>query len=626
MMTIGIVASPDWTDCPPPCLCKWTYGKKSALCASSNLTSVPTLNSDLQVLDLQQNFISYLKKDEFSSAGLLNLQRIFLKNSSLREIHRDAFRDLKILIEVDLSNNYISVIPRDTFAGNDRLKVLILSGNPLKQLFNEQFPTLPHLRSLELENCQIRILARDAFVQLDQLEKLNLRQNDLENLSEVVFVPLVSLKSLALEGNPWKCDCSLRAFRNWYLISKLHSVSLSCSEPGRLKGKLWEDIQAMEFACAPEVKVTEKMIREHAGGNVTFGCHIKGDPEPEVKWYFKGYQIGSPNATHSEQMLIEEIEGIVDKWVNVSIFNLTKADAGEYSCSAKNFLDRVVRNLTLYVQQDVVVVTLSKTEAVYPISRLVNGGVFTLVVVFIVIAFSCVFFGYQKRRSRHRRKGRIKDSGSFTDQDKKLLDVSITTSTERQSATQSMEMFGSCQGELKMPESSSSMTLELGEPVQIAIDRHNQENAMIPIATAYPTSFGLATYAPTLDYNSRILPNSGYGNIFISVSVSKDPFLDSERYPDLLEIPCKGKGVVGVNAPEFPFCGMPVSSYATLPRRPARSSERQQPGPLYDKLGRRVTMQGSSTLSLPDAQSEEEAASVQKEPVITLEVDEYVSL
>lgn len=624
-MSIGVLASPDWTDCPMPCLCKWTNGKKSALCASSNLTTIPSLNSDVQVLNLQQNFITYLKKDEFSSAGLLNLQKIFLKSSSLKEIHRDAFRDLKILIEIDLSGNYISVIPRDTFAGNDRLKVLILSGNPLKQLFNEQFPTLPHLRSLELENCQIHLIAREAFIHLDQLEKLNLRRNELEGLSEAVFMPILNLKSLSLEGNPWRCDCALRAFRNWYLMSKLHSVSMTCSDPKRLKGKLWEDTPSADFACPPEVIVTERIIKEDVGGNVTFGCHIKGDPEPDVTWYFNGYQIGSPNASHPDQMLILEIEeGLVDKWINVSIFNLTKYDAGEYACLAKNFLGKVVKNVTLFVQQETVLVTLSKTETVIPIVGLIGGGVFTLAVVVVVLVCTCVFFGYQRRRRRHRRKGRIKGSGSFTDQDKKLLDVSITTSTERQSGTQSMEMFSSCQGDLKMPESSSSMTMELCEPVQISLDRHNQDG-MIPIAAAYPAAFGLAAYPQALDYSSRMLPTGGYGNIFISVSVSKDPFLDSERYPDLLEIPCKSKGVVG---PEFPYCGMPVSSYATLPRRPARSAERQQPGPgpLYDKLGRRVTMQGSSTLSLPDAQNEETQTSESKEPVITLEVDEYVSL
>lgn len=624
-------ASPDWTDCPAPCLCKWTYGKKSALCSSANLTSVPTLNSDLQVLDLQHNLITYLRKDEFSAAGLLNLQRIYLKDTNIKEIHRDSFRDLKILVEVDLANNHISVIPRDTFAGNDRLKVLILSGNPLKQLSNEQFPSLPHLRSLELENCQIHSIGKDAFIRLEQLEKLNLRKNELEKISEIVFMPILNLKSLSLEGNPWRCDCELKEFRNWYLLSKLHSVALHCHDPKRLSFKLWQEIPADEFACPPVVETTDKVIRLHAGENITFGCNVKGDPEPEAIWLFRGFPIGTLNATHPDQVISVEVEnGLKDKWINISLYNVTKYDSGDYSCVAKNFLSKVSENVSLFVQQEVVAVTLETPDSALPIAGLVGGSVFTIAITFSSVICICLMCSYKRRRKRHRRKGRIK-SGSFNDQDKKLLDVSISTSTDRPSGTQSLEMFGSCHGDMKLPESSSSLTMEMCEPVQITIDRHSSEpGSIIPIAAAYPTTFGV--YPPPVDFASaRVCPNAGYGNIFISVSVSKDPFLDAEGYPDLLEIPCKGKGV-GNATPEMSFCRMPVSSYATLPRRALRSIERaqtpHQPGPIYDRLGKRVTMQGSSTLSLPDAQNESQTPSPEtpKEPPITIEVDEYVSL
>lgn len=635
MLLTCVGATPDWTDCPAPCLCKWTYGKKSALCASSNITALPALNSDLQVLDLQHNFITYLKKDEFSTAGLINLQRIFLKNTNLKEIHRDAFRDLKILIEIDLSNNQISVIPRDTFAGNDRLKVLILSGNPLRQLFNEQFPVLPHLRSLELDNCQIRAVGRDAFVHLDQLEKLNLQHNELENLSEMVFIPIFNLKSLILDENPWKCDCALRPFRNWYLSSKLHSISLICSDPPRVKDKLWEEVSSLDFACPPEVRVTDTLLRLQTGDNVTLGCHVKGDPEPAVTWMFKGYPVGTPNTSHIDQILILEVEeGLVDKWVNISMLNLTKYDSGEYSCVAKNFLGKVSKNVTLFVQQEVIPVTLSKADSPIPVVGLVGGSVFTVAISVVLTTCMCLMCGYQKRRRRHRRKGRIKSSESFNEQDKKLLDVSISTERQSGTRTQSLEMFGSCHGDLKMPESVSTMTMELCDPVHMSHDRHLQDpNAIRPIASSYPNTFGI--YQQQVDYNnSRLVQTGAYGNIFISVKLGKDAFLDSETYPDLLEVPCKNKSSgPGISQlPESTYCTIPIS-YATLPRRPMRTiverqQQQQQPMmnvPVYDKLGRRVTMQGSSTLSLPDAQNET-VVEIVKEPPITIEMDEYVSL
>lgn len=43
-------AAPDWTDCPEACRCKWTSGKKTALCPNAGLTAVPAaLNPDMQV-------------------------------------------------------------------------------------------------------------------------------------------------------------------------------------------------------------------------------------------------------------------------------------------------------------------------------------------------------------------------------------------------------------------------------------------------------------------------------------------------------------------------------------------------------------------------------------------------
>lgn len=75
------------------------------------------------MLDLTGNSIPYLTKNAFKSVGLLNLQRIFLKAAGVRELHRDAFKDLTILVEVDLSDNLIATLHQDTFSGNDRLKV-----------------------------------------------------------------------------------------------------------------------------------------------------------------------------------------------------------------------------------------------------------------------------------------------------------------------------------------------------------------------------------------------------------------------------------------------------------------------------------------------------------------------
>lgn len=538
------LAAPDWTDCPAPCRCKWSSGKKTALCKDATYTTVPDmLDSEMQVLDLSGNILSRLVKDSFKNAGLMNLQRIFLRSAKIREIHRDAFRDLIILIEVDLSDNEITNIHPDTFHGNERLRVLYLSGNPLRKLVQAQFPTLPHLRTLELESCQLEYVHHDAFVHLIALESLNLKSNNLHNLSERVFMNL-HLKSLSLDGNPWRCDCDLRVFRNWFLTSNLHSVSLVCLEPDVLKNRLWQDVPTEDFACPPEVTLTsQSQVQAEAGGNVTFGCHVIGDPEPKVTWMFEGSPI------NHTWVILEAEEGILNKWANISVFNVSDADAGVYSCVAKNSLAVVSRNVSLVLPEVVTATTLSKSESgfVYWVALCVGTAV-TFSAICTTIAVCCV-----KSRNGNRRRN-LKASVSFTDQEKKLLDVSIATTTDR--GTGSSEALG--------PE------VELMEPpVHITI-----ESEPLP----------LAVYPPPPEFSTSTLPAGAYGNIFISVSVSRDPSIDASRCPDLLDLPHR------VNKPMY-------HGMATLPRRPCAA-------PQYDNMGPRVTACGSSTLSLPDSMAE----------------------
>lgn len=367
-----------------------------------------------QVLDLTGNKIPNLPPSAFAAVGLLNLQRIFVKNSGLREVHRDAFKDLRILIEVDLSDNDIAALHQDTFAGNERLRVVCLSGNPLSELRSYQFPPLPHLRTLDLSHCRLEHIDEEALVHLAALESVSLKGNRLRRLSERVFAPLARMKTLALEGNPWGCDCRLRSFRQWLLASKLYSMPLVCEEPASLAGKPWEEVAAADFACPARVTLADKMIQQEAGGNVTFHCRVSGDPEPEVTWHFNGRPVGGNGSAFGADTIYaidqEDGQGLLEKWSNISVYNVSDAEAGEYGCQARNLRGKDAARATLTLPVVVTATTLSKAESWLLWAGLATGGVSAVVALLVAVVCSCCFCGARRGRKRHRRKCNLKVS------------------------------------------------------------------------------------------------------------------------------------------------------------------------------------------------------------------------
>lgn len=72
----------DFSDtCPSTCNCKWANGKREADCTRAGFTTVPTnLDHEIQILRMTHNYVRIVEKAVFRSAGLLNLQRIFMNN------------------------------------------------------------------------------------------------------------------------------------------------------------------------------------------------------------------------------------------------------------------------------------------------------------------------------------------------------------------------------------------------------------------------------------------------------------------------------------------------------------------------------------------------------------------
>ncbi|XP_044254311.1 peroxidasin-like protein [Tribolium madens] len=349
---IGFCTQMIVADCPRLCECKWKSGKESVSCPNANLSSIPLhLEAGTQVLDVSKNNLITLKHDEFSKAGLLNLQKVYLSQCRLKNLERYAFRKLINLVELDLSHNFLSSVPSHTFDSIPELRELKLNDNPIQRILNDAFINVPQLIRLELSECRISTIELQAFHGLESsLEWLKLDYNKLTEVLSSSFTILENLHGLELAGNPWNCSCPLRPLREWMLQKNVpFGIPPICQSPKRLRSKTWDKLDLDEFACIPEIFAYESKTRGVEGKNVTMTCRITGIPEPSVRWLLKNKVIANLSGSSYSNGKKLYMVHLSNNSSDLTIFSADLQDAGVYVCAAENKAGRAEASVTLAV-------------------------------------------------------------------------------------------------------------------------------------------------------------------------------------------------------------------------------------------------------------------------------------
>ncbi|KAK9875816.1 hypothetical protein WA026_009602 [Henosepilachna vigintioctopunctata] len=604
----------DWTKNCNRCKCVWSGGKKTADCTNLNLTNIPTdLSNEIREIDFSHNPMYGLGVKAF--VKMKDVHKLKLQSCQLGSLDKTAFRELLLLIELDLSRNNLKEIDKDIFRDNKKLRILNLSFNKLNSLTSHLFHNLTQLQRIILNNNNISWMGESVFVNLPSLQHIDLGNNKLQRIVNDFTKDLRKFNSLNVEGNLWICDCKLEPFRNKTIKENWISTPTNCTEPPRLRGKSWSD--PVVFACAPKISDPQSMTSiEASTANVTISCKAIGQPAPHVDWMTNGRIISKDPRQHIQKYVLSKSIDVDSAWNNLTIINVNSRDRGEYKCLAKNDGGVDEHNVTLIVSSGPI--SAGGGSIMQPIEGLIPviiGVIVTLIFLIVIILLLLCWCRKPLPRNGADRKGGDNESSSEyinlhgqPDMEKSLItDVNPVVKPPRfvMPSPMGLNSGGTEVSDVKRnlldndsvyigdDESRSSDFDQQSRRTENMLDlRHPYPPDLLPpfphrTSQVSPAGSSASTVAdtsrlPALHGPQSPLHSPYYDHIYRTLphSRSHSPFI-----------------------PVPPF--VPRQGYVTIPRRPRQQSWSSEPPeiaqPLYDNLGVRSTATGSSMNSLNKA-------------------------
>ncbi|KAK7872707.1 hypothetical protein R5R35_002694 [Gryllus longicercus] len=189
------------------------------------------LAAPLQALGLPNNLL-----EEAPAAALWPLRaaldRLDLSRNRLRALDAAAFKGLRNLTFLDLSENSLSHIAPDTFVAVPALQTLRLRGNKLTVAVVSALQGLQLLRDLDLsDNKMVGPLGPTTLPPLPALHVLQLAHNQLSSVKRGALRDLYALASLALHHNQIDVleDHAFRELRNLVSLNLAHNRIVAVS-------------------------------------------------------------------------------------------------------------------------------------------------------------------------------------------------------------------------------------------------------------------------------------------------------------------------------------------------------------------------------------------------------------
>nr|XP_008510111.1 PREDICTED: biglycan [Equus przewalskii] len=225
--------------CPFGCHCHL----RVVQCSDLGLKAVPKeISPDTTLLDLQNNEISELRKDDFK--GLQHLYALVLVNNKISKIHEKAFSPLRklqklyisknhlveippnlpsSLVELRIHDNRIRKVPKGVFSGLRNMNCIEMGGNPLEnsgfqpgafdglklnylRISEAKLTGIPKdlpetLNELHLDHNKIQAIELEDLLRYSKLYRLGLGHNQIRMIENGSLSFLPTLRELHLDNN-----------------------------------------------------------------------------------------------------------------------------------------------------------------------------------------------------------------------------------------------------------------------------------------------------------------------------------------------------------------------------------------------------------------------------------------
>ncbi|CAL4075549.1 unnamed protein product, partial [Meganyctiphanes norvegica] len=149
-------------------------------------------------------------------------RQLHLENNQIHDISNKAFHNMKLLMKLFLSNNFIGGINHHVFDGLTSLVELHLENNLIKEINHKAFKKLVKLETLDLSGNRITVLHKDTFDGNIPIKTLRIDDASIENIADGTFESLINLEVLSLRGNKLQ-----QLNENYLKLPNLHHLSIA---------------------------------------------------------------------------------------------------------------------------------------------------------------------------------------------------------------------------------------------------------------------------------------------------------------------------------------------------------------------------------------------------------------